>query len=79
VFEAVATFLFLVCILGVTQKGAPAQFAGLAIGLIDGDPQRRDQRDWRVSEPRLLARAGAGRRWLQSAALASSGSSSSHR
>lgn len=33
VFEIVATFLFLVCILGVTQKGAPAQFAGLAIGL----------------------------------------------
>ncbi len=33
VFEAVATFLFLVCILGVTQKGAPVQFAGLAIGL----------------------------------------------
>jgi aquaporin Z len=32
VFEAVATFLFLVCILGVTQKGAPSQFAGLAIG-----------------------------------------------
>ena len=32
-FEAVATFLFLVCILGVTQKDAPAQFAGLAIGL----------------------------------------------
>lgn len=33
VFEVVATFLFLVCILGVTQAGAPAQFAGLAIGL----------------------------------------------
>ncbi|MBL8661532.1 MAG: aquaporin [Candidatus Odyssella sp.] len=33
VFEAVATFLFLVCILGVTQKGAPAHLAGLAIGL----------------------------------------------
>ncbi|MGE0253749.1 MAG: aquaporin [Alphaproteobacteria bacterium] len=33
VFEAVATFLFLVCILGVTQKGAPSQFAGIAIGL----------------------------------------------
>lgn len=33
VFEAVATFLFLVCILGVTQKGAPSQLAGLAIGL----------------------------------------------
>jgi aquaporin Z len=33
VFEAVATFLFLVCILGVTQAGAPSQFAGLAIGM----------------------------------------------
>ena len=33
VFEVVATFLFLVCILGVTQKGAPSQFAGIAIGL----------------------------------------------
>ena len=33
VFEVVGTFLFLVCILGVTQKGAPSQFAGLAIGL----------------------------------------------
>ncbi len=33
VFEVVATFIFLVCILGVTQPGSPAQFAGLAIGL----------------------------------------------
>ncbi len=33
VFEVVATFLFLVTILGVTQTGAPTQFAGLAIGL----------------------------------------------
>jgi len=33
VFEVVATFLFLVCILGVTQNGAPAHLAGLAIGL----------------------------------------------
>lgn len=33
VFEAVATFLFLVVILGATQKGAPAAMAGLAIGL----------------------------------------------
>lgn len=33
IFEVVATFIFLVVILGVTQKGAPAQFAGLAIGL----------------------------------------------
>jgi aquaporin Z len=32
IFEVVATFLFLVCILGVTQKGAPAHLAGLAIG-----------------------------------------------
>ena len=33
VFEMVATFLFLVCILGVTQKGSPTHLAGLAIGL----------------------------------------------
>lgn len=33
VFEAVATFLFLVCILGVTHGKAPVHFAGLAIGL----------------------------------------------
>lgn len=33
VFEAVATFLFLVVILGATATGAPAAIAGLAIGL----------------------------------------------
>ncbi len=33
IFEVVATFLFLVTILGVTQKGAPSHLAGLAIGL----------------------------------------------
>ena len=33
VFEIVATFLFLVTILGVTQKGSPSTLAGLAIGL----------------------------------------------
>ena len=33
VFEVVATFLFLVTILGVTQNDSPSQFAGLAIGL----------------------------------------------
>ena len=33
VFETVATFLFLVTILGVTARGAPAAVAGLAIGL----------------------------------------------
>ncbi len=33
VFEVVATFIFLVTILGVTQKGAPSHLAGLAIGL----------------------------------------------
>lgn len=32
-FEAVATFIFVVVILGATQAKAPAQFAGLAIGL----------------------------------------------
>ena len=33
IFEVVATFLFMVVILGATGPGAPAQFAGLAIGL----------------------------------------------
>ncbi|MET0867475.1 MAG: aquaporin [Pseudorhodoplanes sp.] len=33
IFEAVATFLFLVCILGITHGKAPVLFAGLAIGL----------------------------------------------
>ena len=32
-YEVIGTFLFLVCILGVTQKGAPVGLAGLAIGL----------------------------------------------
>jgi aquaporin Z len=32
-YEVIGTFLFLVCILGVTQKGAPIGIAGLAIGL----------------------------------------------
>ncbi len=32
-FEVVATFIFLVVILGVTQKGSPSTLAGLAIGL----------------------------------------------
>jgi aquaporin Z len=33
IYEVLATFLFLVCILGVTQRGAPVGLAGLAIGL----------------------------------------------
>lgn len=33
IFEVVATFIFVVVILGVTQRGSPSQFAGLAIGL----------------------------------------------
>ncbi|MFN3282533.1 MAG: aquaporin [Tabrizicola sp.] len=33
IFEAVMTFLFVTVILGATQKGAPAELAGLAIGL----------------------------------------------
>ena len=33
VFELVATFLFVVVILGATGDGAPTQIAGLAIGI----------------------------------------------
>src|SRR6478672_10245255 len=33
IFEIIGTFLFLVCILGVTQRGAPVELAGIAIGL----------------------------------------------
>ena len=33
VFELVATFLFVVVVLGATQAGTPAMIAGLAIGL----------------------------------------------
>jgi glycerol uptake facilitator-like aquaporin len=33
VFAVIGTFLFLVCILGVTHPFAPTGFAGLAIGL----------------------------------------------
>ena len=33
IFEVVATYIFLVVILGVTQRNAAPQFAGLAIGL----------------------------------------------
>ncbi len=33
VFEFIASFLFIVVILGSTQEGAPSQFAGLAIGI----------------------------------------------
>src|SRR5919109_3933427 len=32
-FELIGTFLFLICILGATQRGAPVEFAGIAIGL----------------------------------------------
>jgi aquaporin Z len=33
IYEVAGTFLFLVCILGVIQRGAPVGLAGLAIGL----------------------------------------------
>ncbi len=33
VFEVVATFIFVIAVLGVTQRNAPQQLAGLAIGL----------------------------------------------
>jgi aquaporin Z len=33
IFELIGTFLFLVCILGATQRGAPVELAGIVIGL----------------------------------------------
>jgi len=33
IFELIGSFLFLVCILGVTQRGAPVELAGIVIGL----------------------------------------------
>jgi aquaporin Z len=33
IFEVVATFIFVIVVLGVTQKGAPTEFGGVAIGL----------------------------------------------
>ena len=33
IFGLIGTFLFLVCILGVTQRGAPVELAGIVIGL----------------------------------------------
>ena len=33
IFEFIATFLFLIVILGSTQQGVPTQIAGLAIGI----------------------------------------------
>jgi aquaporin Z len=47
----VATFLFLVCILGATQKGAPAQFAGMDRVNIGRDSYRWNQRDRSFSQP----------------------------
>ena len=66
VFEVVATFLFLVCILGVTHPFAPTGFAGLAIGLtLVGDPSGRHQHHRHLGQSGSLDRSGAGRHRLK--------------
>jgi len=64
VYEVVATFLFLVCILGVTHPFAPTGFAGLAIGLTLVSPFI-----WSASTspaPRSIRPARSARRWSAS-------------
>ena len=80
VFEIVATFLFLVTILGVTHPFMPKGFAGLAIG----SPLPRFTSSASTSpEPRSIPRARSAPRWSASlptrALWARSGSSSSAR
>ncbi len=75
VFEVVGTFLFLVCILGVTHPFAPTGFAGLAIGLdARGHPPCRHQHHRHVGQSGPLDRSGAGgdrlKRWRGRATLA---------
>ena len=71
VFEVVATFLFLVTILGVTHPFTPAGFAGLAIGLtLAVHPPCRHQHYRHVRQPRTLNRPGAHRRRVEPGALA---------
>ena len=63
IYEVVATFLFLVCILGVTQRGAPVGLAGLAIGLtLIAIQLFRRQHHRHLGEPCPLARTGYRRR-----------------
>ena len=67
VFEVVATFLFLVCILGVTHPFAPTGFAGLAIGLtLSRHPSGRHQHHRHLGQSGSLDRPGAGRHRLES-------------
>jgi glycerol uptake facilitator-like aquaporin len=62
VFEVVATFLFLVCILGVTHPFAPTGFAGPRDRADAGrDPSRRHQRHRHLGQSGPLDRPGAGR------------------
>jgi len=59
IFEIIGTFLFLVCILGVTQRGAPVELAGIRNRT---DPRRhtprRDQYLWFISESGAVAWTG---------------------
>ena len=67
VFETVATFLFLVCILGVTDAGAPTSLAGLAIGLtLVVAPYSRHQCHRRFGRSGPFDRPGVDRHPLQS-------------
>ena len=60
VFASIGTFLFLVCILGVTQRGAGVELAGIAIGLTLAADVRRNgfvHVDWLVERRSKLHRA----------------------
>jgi aquaporin Z len=60
VFEIVATFLFLVVILGSTQTGAPTAMAGLSIGLtLTAIHIVRHPGDRRVGQSGAQLRSGA--------------------
>jgi hypothetical protein len=63
VFEVVGTFLFLVCILGVTHPLAPTGFAGLAIGLtLVVIPPRRHQHHRHLGQSCSFDRPSVNRR-----------------
>jgi glycerol uptake facilitator-like aquaporin len=62
-YETIATFLFLVCILGVTQRGAPVGIARPRHrARADRYAPVRHQHHGHVAEPGTLDRAGAGGR-----------------
>ncbi len=78
VAEVVMTFMFLMVILGATDRRAPAGFAPIAIGLgADADPPDQHPGDQHLGEPGAQHRAGAVRR--RAGRSASSGCSGSRR